>query len=68
VYSSVTPVAGPGTAVTPPKAKAAVCVPQPAKSDLAVFKVPPAAVQLVPSYASVAAEILGPPPKAKPAV
>jgi hypothetical protein len=53
----------------PPKAKAAVCVPQPANSPLTVFKPPGLFVQVEPSYSSVdytpgAAY----PPKAKPAV
>jgi hypothetical protein len=50
-YSSVAAVKG-GT--VPPKAKAAVCVPVPAKASLAVFK-GLELVQLLPSYSSVAA-------------
>ena len=42
----------------PPMAKPAVCVPAPARCCLAVFKFPPA-VQEVPSYSSVDAEIEG---------
>jgi hypothetical protein len=38
----------------PPKAKAAVCVPAPAKATLAVFKLPGDVAQFVPSYSSVA--------------
>jgi hypothetical protein len=65
-YSSVAPK---GTPVTPPKAKPAVCVPQPAKAYLAVFKLPGDVAQLFPSYSSVAAVYGGAsPPKAKPAV
>jgi hypothetical protein len=52
LYSSVAPVT-PGGYV-PPKAKAAVCVPAPAKPFLAVFKLPGLVAQLVPSYSSVA--------------
>ena len=37
--------------IVPPKANAAVDVPQPAKRDLALFK-SPTSVQLVPSYTS----------------
>jgi hypothetical protein len=40
--------------IYPPKAKAAVCVPAPAKYSLAVFKLPLLDVQLLPSYSSVA--------------
>jgi hypothetical protein len=66
LYSSVAPVRVP---VVPPKATAEVCVPAPAKYDLAVFKPVGLFAQLVPSYSSVAAVIPGPwPPKAKAAV
>jgi hypothetical protein len=53
----------------PPKAKADVCVPQPAKTNLAVFKLPGEVAQLVPSYSSVAPVTAGTsPPKANAAV
>ena len=57
-YSSVAPVS-PGR--EPPKAKAAVCVPQPAKASLAVFILPGDVAQFVPSYSSVAVEAVGVP-------
>jgi hypothetical protein len=66
-YSSVAATTGLGVGVvSPPKAKPAVCVPQPPKYLLAVFKLLEF-TQEFPSYSSVAAEI-GSPPKAKPAV
>ena len=50
--------------VCPPYAKAAFCVPAPAKECLAVIKAPPA-VQVEPSYVSVHATTVGVnPPKA----
>jgi hypothetical protein len=49
-YSSVAPVTG----GPPPKAKAAVCIPAPAKACLAVFKPVGFEVQVEPSYSSVA--------------
>jgi hypothetical protein len=65
LYSSVEPVT-PGA--FPPNPKPAVCVPAPAKLNLAVPKFPPA-VQLVPSYSSVTlVAVVVKPPKAKPAV
>jgi hypothetical protein len=64
-YSSVAPVLG---GLSPPNAKAAVCIPAPPKTFLAVFKVPPA-VQDVPSYSSVTSgRYQSEPPKAKAAV
>jgi hypothetical protein len=64
-YSSVAPVLG---GRLPPKAKAAVCVPQPAKALLTVFKLV-TDVQVDPSYSSVAAVKGGiTPPKPKAAV
>jgi hypothetical protein len=39
---------------SPPKAKAAACVPAPAKNSLAVFKPAGFVVQVEPSYSSVA--------------
>jgi hypothetical protein len=66
LYSSVAPVIG---GILPPKAKAAVCVPQPAKRYLAVFKFVGLDVQVDPSYSSVAPVTGGTvPPKAKAAV
>jgi hypothetical protein len=53
-YSSVAPVTG----GLPPKAKAAVCIPAPAKYPLAVFKVI-YDVQVDPLYSSVAPELGG---------
>jgi hypothetical protein len=65
VYSSVAVAVGAGS---PPNAKPTVCVPQPAKANLAVFK-EPLVVQTEPSYSSVAPVTDGsPPPKANPAV
>jgi hypothetical protein len=52
VHSSVAAVTG---GISPPKAKAAVCVPAPAKYLLAVFKLTGDVVQVDPSYSSVAA-------------
>jgi len=43
-------------ALSPPKDKATVCVPQPAELLLALVKFPPA-VQAVPLYSSVATEL-----------
>jgi hypothetical protein len=67
-YSSVFAIT---TVVLPPNAKPAVCVPHPANAYLAVPKFPPA-VQLVPSYSSVAFVVGLPPdinpPNAKPTV
>jgi hypothetical protein len=55
--------------VSPPKAKADACVPAPANLVLAVFKPVGFETQLVPSYNSVAAELVGgPPPEANAAV
>ena len=64
LYSSVAPVLG---GILPPKAKAAVCVPQPAKVLLPVFKPVGFDVQVAPLYSSVAvvgAAIKPPKPKA----
>jgi hypothetical protein len=65
-YSSVAAVTG--GLISPPKAKAAVCVPQPAIYTLAVF-IEFTDVQAEPSYSSVAAVLDGiAPPKANAAV
>jgi hypothetical protein len=61
-YNSVAAVVG---GVEPPKAKADVCVPAPAKFCLAVFKLPGEVAQIEPLYSSVAAVDGGFPPKAK---
>jgi hypothetical protein len=66
LYSSVAPVLT--VPVKPPNTTAEVCVPAPAKYDLAVFKPGVIVVQVEPLYSSVAA-VIGPwPPAAKAAV
>ena len=68
LYNSVTSATELSAGAPPPNAKAAVCVPAPAKYLLAVFK-SFTSVQLVPFQVSVSAETFGPyPPKAKAAV
>ena len=66
LYSSVA-AESPGAA--PPKAKAAACVPAPAKACLGVIMLEPPGLHTAPLYSSVA-PVRPPaiPPKAKPAV
>jgi hypothetical protein len=69
-YSSVAPViVVPPPPESPPKAKAAVCIPAPVSTCLAVFKPVGFDAQEVPSYSSVAVcnvSVAGTfPPKAK---
>jgi hypothetical protein len=55
--------------VSPPNAKAAVCIPVPAKLSLTVFKLPGDVAQDVPLYSSVAPILtVVRPPNANPAV